>query len=77
MSTLEKTIDMIKTMPESSVEKIYIYALFLNSTYAKDENPNLKGKMKDLKMMEEFIESAGKVEIDEDSVNRLRMESMI
>ena len=35
MSTLEKTIDILTTLPEDQVEIIYSYAQFLNSQQLK------------------------------------------
>lgn len=38
MSTLEKTINLLNTMPENQVENIYSYARFL-SMQNEDKNP--------------------------------------
>lgn len=40
MSTLEKTIDILNTLPESQIEIIYSYAQFLNSQQMNPEQKN-------------------------------------
>lgn len=48
MSTLEKAVELLQTMPEQKVEAIYTYICFVNSQISEEESTSKKKSAKSI-----------------------------
>ncbi len=60
MSTLEKTIDILNTLPENQIEIIYSYALFLHSQHTRPEFQNTENINEIFKNLVGVLPDSGK-----------------
>ncbi len=51
MSTLEKTIGLLETLPDNKIETVYAFVQFINSNTYEMPSASMQAKMEDIQSM--------------------------
>jgi len=51
MSTLEKTISLLETLPDNKIETVYAFVQFINSNIYEMPSASMQTKMEDIQSM--------------------------